>query len=74
MGTRIDLDDVKVTLEARYGPLEKGSVITIVDLLETIDMLQNKVNELTTDIEMLKDNSKPLSVAEQVGISDKDFI
>ena len=41
------------------------------DLLSEIDRLEEKIEDMDQDIE---DNYRPIPVAEQVGISDKDFI
>lgn len=41
------------------------------DLISEIDRLEEKYSDLEKDVE---DNYKPISVAEQYGISDRDFI
>lgn len=41
------------------------------DLISEIDKLEEKYSDLKQDLE---DNYRPISVSEQVGISDRDFI
>lgn len=52
--------------------LEEDDVISILeDLVSNYHILKEKFEDYKKDIE---DNYKPISIAEQVGISDRDFI
>lgn len=69
-------EDVKKEIERIVG--FKYSYITVddaVDILSElvweIERLETELNELRQDIE---ENYRPISLAEQYGISDKDFI
>lgn len=54
------------------GSIDAENLISIVDdLTYEIDRLQEEIEDMEQDIQ---DNYKPIPVAEQVGISDKDFI
>ena len=52
-------------------------LISVGDLIGCIEDLDSEVDRLKEELEDLKqdieDNYKPISIAEQVGISDKDF-
>lgn len=51
---------------------EEEDIINVLEnLLDTIDELEEEIEKLEED---LKENYRPISVAEQVAISDKDFI
>ena len=52
-----------VPVESMYSMIE--------DLLDEIEHQQARYKDLEKDIE---DNYKPISYAEQVGVSDRDFI
>lgn len=54
------------------GYIDTQDICPIIeDLIMEVDRLQEELDDLQDD---LKDNYRPLSVSEQVGISDKDFI
>lgn len=61
--TDYNAEDVYLTTESL--------IMIIDDLLVELDKIQDELNNLEND---LNDNYRPVSVAEQVGISDKDFI
>lgn len=63
--TGIDYD-----FKGNYLPSESITSI-IEDLISEIDKLEEKYSDLEQDLE---DNYRPISVSEQVGISDRDFI
>lgn len=52
-----------ISLEQLLGDYE--------DLINEVDDLKEKIEDMESDI---RDNYKPISYAEQVGISDSDFI
>lgn len=54
------------------GYIEPNNVISMIDdLVHEISRLNEKIKDREQDI---KDNYRRISVAEQVGISDRDFI
>lgn len=54
------------------GYIETESLLSMVDdLIYEIDLLNEKIEDREQDIQ---DNYRRISVAEQVGISDRDFI
>lgn len=61
--TNYNAEDVYLTTESL--------VMIIDDLLVELDKMQDKLNDLENN---LNDNYRPIPVAEQVAISDKDFI
>jgi hypothetical protein len=61
--TNYNAEDVYLTTE--------NLVMIIDDLLVELGKMQDKLNDLEND---LNDNYRPIPVAEQVAISDKDFI
>lgn len=79
---RMDLDDAdlmenvaKVTgidyeLLGDFVPVE-SLIHAIEDLMYEIDRLEEKIEDIEQDVE---DNYKPISVAEQIGYSERDFI
>lgn len=61
-----------VDYEIEPMTLEEDDVIGILeDLVSNYHILKEKFEDYKKDIE---DNYKPISIAEQVGISDRDFI
>lgn len=61
-----------VDYEIEPMTLEEDDVIGILeDLVSNYHILEKKFEDYKKDIE---DNYKPISIAEQVGISDRDFI
>lgn len=61
--TNYNAEDVYLTTESM--------IMIIDDLLVELDKLQDKLSNLEND---LNDNYRPIPVAEQIGISEKDFI
>lgn len=54
------------------GYISSDSLFSMVeDLIYEIDRLQEEIEDMEQDIH---DNYRPIPMAEQVGISDKDFI
>lgn len=54
------------------GYIDSETLLTMVeDLIIEVDRLQEEIEDMEQDIQ---DNYKPISYAEQVGISDSDFI
>lgn len=61
-----------VDYEIEPMTLKEDDVISILeDLVSNYHILKEKFEDYKKDIE---DNYKPISIAEQVGISDRDFI
>ena len=56
--------------EGRFIPIE-NLMAAIEDLLIELDKAEEKYNDLE---EQLRENYRPISVAEQYGISERDFI
>ena len=56
--------------DGKYVPVEELFSM-IEDLLIELDRAEEKYNDLE---EQLRENYKPISVAEQYGISERDFI
>ena len=55
-----------------HGFISTDNLLSIIeDLMCEVDRLQEELEDMEQDIQ---DNYKPIPVAEQVGISDKDFI
>lgn len=80
-----EIDNITFKLKYNYGDLKAGSSYDLIDLLNEIDRLESERNELEEKYEELKDkyeslqedleeNYRPIPVAEQYGVSDKDFI
>lgn len=68
------LDEIEKKLNVNLGcvNIAANELLTIIEeLLKTIDSLQEDIESLEEDI---KENYRPVSVAEQVAISDNDFI
>lgn len=66
--------DIEKIVDYEIEPmtLEEDDVIGILeDLVSNYHILEKKFKDYKKDIE---DNYKPISIAEQVGISDRDFI
>ena len=66
--------DIEKIVDYEIEPmtLEEDYVISILeDLVSNYHILKEKFEDYKKDIE---DNYKPISIAEQVGISDRDFI
>ena len=54
------------------GYIDTENLMSIIeDLICEVDRLQEEIEDMEQNIQ---DNYKPIPVAEQVGISDKDFI
>lgn len=54
------------------GYISTDNLLSIIeDLMCEVDRLQEELEDMEQDIQ---DNYRPIPVAEQVGISDKDFI
>lgn len=54
------------------GYIDNDSIISMIeDLICEVGRLEERIDDLEQDIE---DNYKPIPIAEQLGISDKDFI
>lgn len=82
MYVRLDLDDaelmqrvIKITgmdyeMLGDFIPVE-SLLHSIEDLMCEVERLEEKIEDLEQDIE---DNYKPVSYAEQVGYSERDFI
>ena len=81
----MEISTLEFKLKYNYGNLKQGTTCDLDDLLDEIDRLQNnlddaeaKITELEDHIEELEqqieDNYRPIPVAEQYGISDKDLI
>jgi hypothetical protein len=65
-----EITNTNYNFNGDYSNVEK--LISIIDdLLIEVKKAQEKLNELEND---LNENYRPVSVAEQVGINDKDFI
>lgn len=65
-----EITNTNYNFNGDYSNVEK--LISIIDdLLIEVRKAQEKLNELEND---LNDNYRPVSVVEQVAISDKDFI
>lgn len=79
MNRNTEIQDIKIESEWNIGDyVEKGKDYSWSDLLDIIydlqidyDFLQETFSEFTRDVE---NNYKRISVAEQIDISDKDFI
>ena len=56
-------------IDGEYVPIEKF-MFMIEDLLIELDKAEEKYNDLE---EQLRENYRPISVAEQYGISERDF-
>lgn len=77
--TNKHLEIFKEISDLTLGDYEiKGNFISVESLLDMIFDLLNEVHikeELLEDMEQdIQDNYKRISISEQVGISDKDFI
>ena len=68
---KVRLDDVLDYRVDPYGLDEDDLFEIIEEVVSKYENLQEKYNDLEQQIE---DNFKPIPVAEQCGISDKDFI
>lgn len=54
------------------GYIDNDSIISMIeDLICEVGRLEERIDDLEQDIE---DNYKPIPIAEQLGISDKDFM
>lgn len=78
MNRNIEIQDIEIESEWDIGEIKKGkkySWSTLIDLYSDLYgdylSLQEELEHLKQDIE---DNYKPISISEQVGIDDKDFI
>lgn len=70
--TLTDYDIKWFDAENINGYIETESLISIIDdLIYEFDNLQEKIEDMEQDI---RDNYRPIPVAEQYGVSDKDFI
>ena len=69
-------EDIKKEIERivgfKYSYITADDAVDILsELVWEIERLETELNELRQDIE---ENYRPISLAEQYGISDKDFI
>lgn len=68
------LDEIEKKLNVNFCcvNIAAAEIIGVIEeLLKKIDSLQEDIESLEED---LKENYRPIPVAEQVGVSDKDFI
>ena len=81
----INIEDIRFKLTQNLGELEASKIYRVSDLVEYIETLLSRNEELETEIKNLKDeikdleqdmedNYRPVPVAEQIGISESDFI
>lgn len=72
------ITDIQIQLDDSWKEKLKQKTMSWNDLLNVIDEKEIDILELKEEISRLKqdieDNYKPISISEQVGISDKDFI
>ena len=70
--TVTDYDIKWFDVENIDGYIDNDSIISMIeDLICEVGRLEERIDDLEQDIE---DNYKPIPIAEQLGISDKDFI
>lgn len=73
--SKITLTDYEIKwfdAENINGYIETDNLISIIeDLIYEIDRLEEKIEDIKQDI---RDNYRPIPYAEQVGISDRDFL
>ena len=73
-----EISNIQIQLDDSWKNKLKQETMSWNDLLEIIDEKESDILELTEEISRLKqdieDNYRPIPVAEQVGISDRDFI
>lgn len=73
-----EISDIQIKLDDSWKNKLKQETMSWNDLLEIIDEKESDILELKEEISRLKqdieDNYRPIPVAEQVGISDRDFI
>lgn len=81
----INIENVRFKLTYDLGELKAFKNYGVYDLVKYIDTLLGRNEELEAEVKNLKeeinnieqnikDNFRPIPVAEQVGISDRDFI
>lgn len=73
-----EISNIQIQLDDGWKEKLKQETMSWNDLLEAIDEKEYDILELKEEISRLKqdieDNYRPIPVAEQVGISDRDFI
>lgn len=80
-----EITRLEFKLKYNYGDLKAGNSYDLDDLLNELDRLEDelddakaKITELEDHVEELEqqieDNYKPIPVAEQIGVSEKEFI
>lgn len=57
-----------------YAVNQKNYFHWIKQIENYIESLENQIEELNDDKKHLEDNYRPIPIAEQVGISDRDFM
>ena len=81
---QIDLDQLFITMPARYGKLKQGENYTIQQILDYIDELGDKISKMETERELLLDEIsdireqvatyyRPASPYEITGLRESDF-
>jgi len=78
------MEDINVYVDLRYQNkwiqeiFEGHDIVSVGQLLEKVEQLNDELNEVKTDFEIFKqdveDNYKRISIEEQLDITDKDFI
>lgn len=79
MNKNTEIQDIKIESEWNIGELvKKGTDYSWNDLFDILDDLYSDYDYLKEEFEEFKrdvdDNYRPISVSEQVGITDNDFI
>lgn len=73
-----EISDIQIQLDDVWKEKLKQKTMSWNDLLEIIEEKEVDILELKEEMSRLRqdieDNYKPISIAEQVGISDRDFI
>lgn len=73
-----EISNIQIQLDDGWKEKLKQETMSWNDLLEAIDEKEYDILELKEEISRLKqdieDNYKPISIAEQVGISVRDFM
>lgn len=73
------MENILINLEEQFHRRYfKKDIVTLEEILEKIEELDDEVEKLRETYQELendvKDNYRPIPVLEQVGISDRDFI
>lgn len=72
------VEDINICLPDGFERITGKEVISIGELLGLLEELQFEKEHLEEELRNLEqdieDNYRPVSISEQVGISDKDFI